>query len=300
VAGRFSIQPLGGPDRHDPWLRIGTVDIGTSALAAILSAIGLVAYSLAPSALLVLALSTTDVSHGMIWQLVTWPIPNYPSLWAAISIAMLWYFGLQLERTVGRFRMAFFLVAMTFVLGLLAVGLQALLFGTGTQLYGISEISLMVFLTFIAEHPHARFFFNIPAWVIGLVYVGISLLSFIAARDGLGLAVFVIGLVLVALLAKAIGLLDEVEWLPTLRLGRRTRAPRPARSTGSGGRRPGRKAGRTASGPKVVKGPWGSSTEKDQAEFDALLDKISATGMASLTPAEVRRLHALRDKLRGH
>ena len=103
-----------------------------------------------------------------------------------------------------------------------------------------------------------------------------------------------------AVLAKAIGLLSEVEWLPTLRAApapprAARRAPSASRSRRSGPRR----TPRPSSG-RVLKGPWGgSSVEKDQAEFDALLDKISASGMASLTPAEVRRLHALRDKLRG-
>lgn len=289
MAGRFSIQPLGGPDRHDPWFRIGTVDIGSAALVALLAVAGMLAYAIAPSGSLVLALDSYSVLHGQVWRLVTWPVPNIPSLWVAISIAMLWYFGMQLERTVGRFRFLFFLVSTTIALGLIAIVLQAVLFGSTAILLGVTQLSLFVFLTFIAENPHARFFFNIPAWVIGAVYVGITILSFMAGRDGLGLMVFLLGLVVVALLAKAIGLLDDVEWLPTLRgPKRRPKAAKPARQ-------PRRRSG----GGSVVAGPWTTPADKDQAEFDALLDKINESGMASLSEREVRRLHALRDKLRG-
>ncbi len=289
MAGRFSIQPLGGSDRHDPWFRIGTLDIGSAAVAGLLCIVGLVVWAVAPVVAAALILDPSAVLHGQAWRLVTWPVPNPPSLWTAIDIAILWYFGLQLERTVGRYRMAFFLGALAFLVGLLGVVLGSVLFGTGGAYAGVAEISVIVLLTFIAEHPNVRFLFNIPGWLVGLVIVGIQMLQYVAGRDGLGLLLFVGGLGVAAVLAKAIGLLSEVEWLPTLRLPRPHRRPRAPRA----------KRSRAPKGRTVVPGPWGSSAEKDQAEFDALLDKISASGMASLTPGEVRRLHALRDKLRG-
>ena len=298
MAGRFSIQPLGGPDRHDPWFRIGTLDIGSAALAGVLAIIGLIGYSIAPRLFGLFALDSYAVTHGQVWRLATWPIPNPPSIWTAISIAILWYFGMMLERTVGRFRFGFFLVALTVVVGLVGLGVQLLLYGAsplglGYQLFGVNQLGLLVLLTFIAEHPHVRFFFNIPGWVLGLVYVGIQFLSFVSVGDVVGLFVFIAGLLVAALLAKSIGLLDEVEWLPTLRGPKRRPKPaKPARPPRQSRRRP-------SSGGSVVAGPWTSPADKDQAEFDALLDKINESGMASLSEREVRRLHALRDKLRG-
>ena len=52
----------------------------------------------------------------------------------------------------------------------------------------------------------------------------------------------------------------------------------------------------------VVAGPWNPTptppVSRDQAELDALLDKISATGMDSLTDQERQHLLVLRDRLR--
>ncbi len=298
MAGRFSIQPLGGPDRHDPWFRIGTLDIGSAALAGVLAVVGLIGYSIAPGLFGGLALDSYAVTHGQIWRLATWPIPNPPTIWTAISIAILWYFGMQLERTVGRFRFGFFLVALTVLVGLVGLLFQVLLYGASPlgltyQLFGLNQLGLLVLLTFIAEHPRVRFFFNIPGWILGLVYVGIQFLSFVSVGDVIGLLVFIAGLLIAALLARSIGLLAEVEWLPILRGPRRgPKRQKPPRPT----KRPKRRSSDSGS---VVAGPWTTAADKDQAEFDALLDKINEAGMASLSEREVRRLHALRDKLRG-
>jgi hypothetical protein len=78
------------------------------------------------------------------------------------------------------------------------------------------------------------------------------------------------------------------EWrqVPQLRL---RRSPRPRRQ-----RRP--------TGPTVVQGPWQPTeppaVSRDQAALDALLDKISAGGMESLTDREREQLMILRDRLR--
>jgi hypothetical protein len=51
-----------------------------------------------------------------------------------------------------------------------------------------------------------------------------------------------------------------------------------------------------------VQGPWqpsaSSPVSRDQAALDALLDKISASGMDSLTDDEREQLLILRDRLR--
>ena len=53
--------------------------------------------------------------------------------------------------------------------------------------------------------------------------------------------------------------------------------------------------------PAVVAGPWAGTTTVSaaQSELDELLDKISATGMNSLSKAEKERLNELSKRLRG-
>jgi hypothetical protein len=67
---------------------------------------------------------------------------------------------------------------------------------------------------------------------------------------------------------------------------------------------------RRSSGSRVVEGPWKSGpapmpppagpSAADQAELDALLDKIGADGMESLSASEKQRLNDLSKRLRNN
>jgi hypothetical protein len=145
----------------------------------------------------------------------------------------------------------------------------------------------MVLLVFIAEYPHARFFFNIPGWVIGAVIIALYVLGYVGNRQWLYLINFLLGLVLTALVARSWGLMSEWGQVPQIRVKRRTRRKRRRSQPGA---------------PSVVQGPWQPAptppVSRDQAELDALLDKISAGGMESLTDQERDQLMVLRDRLR--
>jgi hypothetical protein len=159
------------------------------------------------------------------------------------------------------------------------------------ELYGLNQLELMVLLLFIAETPQRRFFFNIPGWVIGAVIVAISVLGYLGNRQWLYLIDFLGGLVLVAVVAKSLGLLSELSGVPRLSMRRARKPKRPKRSS--------------SSGQTVVPGPWQQQpppttppVSRDQAELDDLLDKIHAHGMDSLTDQERDHLLVLRDRLR--
>ena len=63
-------------------------------------------------------------------------------------------------------------------------------------------------LTFVAEFPNVRFFFGIPAWVLGVVYVASEILQLTGDRAGRQLLFYLISLVVGALAARGVGLLD--------------------------------------------------------------------------------------------
>ncbi|MFN8195369.1 MAG: DUF6576 domain-containing protein [Nocardioidaceae bacterium] len=226
---------------------------------------------------------------GEIWRVGTWPLANDISIWSALTIFLFWYFGSRLEENLGRTKMANLLVSLTLTLGVLAVVLS-LVFQSGRPwLMGLGQLELVVLLLFIAEFPHIQFFFGIPGWLIALVLVVIPFLSFLSARDGLGLVNFVLGLALAAIVSRSIGLMRDYAWVPDLAFFRhRTRRPKkakPARGQSS-----------------VVAGPWAGSSSQassDRAQLDALLDKISAGGMDSLSKNELKQLEVLRRRLRG-
>jgi hypothetical protein len=154
-------------------------------------------------------------------------------------------------------------------------------------LAGLQSLGILVLLVFIAEYPLRRFFFNIPGWVIGLIYIGITVIQYLGVRQWFELIAFLLSLVVAALMARAVGLLQEQTWLPNLAIRRRPRTPKKQR------RRP--------TGPTVVAGPWEQTVvpvSRDQAALDALLDKISASGMDSLSDREREQLMELRERLR--
>ena len=289
---RFN-RPGRGAD--DPWFRIGSLDVGTTMLIVLLSVVSLVVFAVEPVNKPIetaLALLPQEVGSGQVWRLVTWPFANlFVSIWTAINIFFFYYFGIELERMLGKSKMAIFFFGTTILVGVVNVALYYLLPLSLSHggLAGMQLPGMLVLLVYIAEYPHRRFFFNIPGWVIGAIFVGIQVIQYVGYRDTFGLIAFLLSLVVAAVMAKSVGLLQEQTWLPGVTLHRRSRSRRSRRS------------GRP-SGPTVVPGPWqpppAPPVSRDQAALDALLDKISASGMDSLTDAEREQLLVLRDRLR--
>lgn len=303
MAGRFSYSR---PERRratDPWFRIGQIDIGSAAFLAALCAVSVLVYGLGDAGkrfLLRLALIPDEVWSGQVWRLVTWPLANgfdQRLLWTAVAIALLWYFGSRLEEQIGRVRMTVLLATLIVVPGIVGALLDL-------PQAGIRSIEIAILLIFIAEYPTIRFFFGIPAWVLGLVYVVTDVLQISADGTGDQLLFYLASLVIAALAARAVGMLSAYPWIP--------RVPLPDALTGtrsSGPRRSARGKVRGAGGGKqrVVEGPWSApppparptpDNEAAQAELDALLDKISASGLDSLSANEKRRLNELSKRLR--
>ena len=289
---RFN-RPGRGAD--DPWFRIGSLDVGTTMLIVLLSVVSLVVFAVEPVDKPIntaLALLPGDIGTGQIWRLVTWPFANlFVSIWTAINIFFFYYFGIEIERMLGKNKMAVFFFGTTILVGVVNVALYYLLpFGLSHGgLAGMQLPGMLVLLFYIGEYPHRRFFFNIPGWVIGAIFVGIQVIQYLGYRDTFGLIAFLLSLVVAAVMAKSVGLLQEQTWLPGVTLHRRARTRRTKRS------------GRST-GPTVVPGPWQAPptppVSRDQAALDALLDKISASGMDSLTDDEREQLVILRDRLR--
>jgi membrane associated rhomboid family serine protease len=294
VSGGYFRFGRAGGDASNPWFRIGTVDVGTTMVVVLLNVVSLVVFALEPldkPIQTALAMIPTDVAHGQIWRLITWPVANlYVDFWVAISIFFFWYFGTEIERSIGRVRMAVLLGGTAVLTGLAGTVIDLSVPGTfrGGGLAGVSGLGLLLALVFIAEYPHIRFFFGIPGWVIGVVFVGIEIITLLGYRSLVDLYTFLTSLVVVAIMARSVGLLAERAWIPAIPKMKRRRK-RSRRST-------------QGSGQTVVPGPWEAPptppVSRDQAELDALLDKIHANGMDSLSDQEREHLLVLRDRLR--
>jgi hypothetical protein len=246
-----------------------------------------------------LVLWPDDVRNGEVWRILTWPLANDPDLWTVITLAIFWYFGREIEGLLGRARFAVLLLLLTVIPGLVGTLVD-------WPQAGLRPIELAVFLVFVAEYPYARFFFGIPAWALGAVFLGIELLQLLADRNQEGILFLLATIATAAITARSMGLASSLTWIPAIPIGR---------SSSSGGhkRRPPRRRG----GGDVVAGPWPSTRSgpsgssglpqpppppaytAEQAELDALLDKISEVGMDGLTGEEKRRLNELSKRMRN-
>lgn len=307
MAGRFSYSRPERRGATDPWFRIGEVDIGSAAFLALLCAASIVVYGLEPvdkPILRRLVLFPDDVWSGQIWRLVTWPLANgfeTTLLWTAVAVALLWYFGNRIEEQIGRARMTTLLVALIVFPGIVGALLDL-------PQFGVRSVELAVLLIFIAEYPNIRFFFGIPAWVLGAVYVVTDILQITGSRATDQLLFYLLSLVIAAFAARAVGMLTAYPWIPRIPLPDSlsgTRSSGPRRSAKGKVRGKGRR--QVAPPRQVVEGPWAQPAAPSrpspdaaaaQAELDRLLDKISAGGLESLDADEKRRLNELSKRLR--
>lgn len=280
MPGRFSISFPGRRDHDDPWFRIGTRDVTTSVLVPLLCVLSMFVWAVNPGLLEPLVLWPDDVLGGQVWRVISWPLANAPDIWTALTIAMLWYFGRELERMVGRVRFAWMLGALAVVPGLVGTLLDI-------PQAGIRPVEIAVFCVFCVELPDVRFFGGIPAWVFAAVIVGIEVLQLTGLRQGERIVLLFVSLATAALMARSFGLLERYPWIPKLAGPKRSR----------------NKQRKSRGGSAVVAGPWAGSepahSPADQAELDLLLDKIGAQGMDSLSRNEKARLNELSKKLRG-
>jgi membrane associated rhomboid family serine protease len=290
---RFYSSPSHQPD--EPWFRVGQVDVNTTILISGLSFISMFVWAASPKS--IHALRVVDdfdafllyghsVRYSQPWRIFTWPIANNASLSTVLNILMMFIFGREIERSLGRARFLWFIGVLIPLLGLAATALD-------TGLGGLFMLTTGLFIAFVATYPTAIGFFGIPLWVFGAVFVGIDILQSIGTRDGGYLVVLLITVAYGLLGARAYGL-SELEWIPKIPLPsalsgesrRPPRGPKPGRTH----RRGGRKGAATVTPIRPSNSTPTSADLLRQAEIDVLLDKINEHGIGSLTTDERRRL----------
>lgn len=308
MSGRYSFS-LPEPRQRDGWFRIGSVDVTTTAFVVGLGVASMLLYALDPATAFKGAFVSELVRHGDLWRLVTWPLTNPPdSLWAIVGLVVFWFLGHLIEDELGRKPMAVLLAAMavvpTVLVTLLNVANET---GNGrwsTYSFSVSFFSLALLTIYGIEHPNAKFFFGIPAWVIAAAFLFIEVLRDVGDRAWAQLILVLLVVAVGCIGVRQRGMLDQLTFIPR---AKRLAGPAPSPYGEIGPARPNRsKRSRRRKGPSgagsVVSGPWaqpGGPTPLEQAELDVLLDKISATGIDSLSAQEKDRLNALSKRMRG-
>ena len=225
----------------------------------------------------VLAFDSAQVlSAGRLWQVATYALVHSPSglIWFAIEMYMLFAFGREVERFIGR--RAFIVL---YLLLLLAPPLFLCIWGLWqrTALAGSATIHFAIFIAFAAIYPNVELFLRIMAKWVALIFVAAYSLQLLAYHGWSELAVLWLSAGLTYAFVELRGAGPELAWLTEWKSRWRSKRaltvlPRP-------------------SGRRVVE------PENIYESIDPLLEKISKSGIASLTASERRALDRARNRL---
>ncbi|MGD9996265.1 MAG: rhomboid family intramembrane serine protease [Ilumatobacteraceae bacterium] len=292
MTGRYSLN-FPEPRQRDGWFRIGPVDVTTTALMVGLGVVSMFVYAASKSWFMKLVFHPIWVRDGDIWRLVTWPIANPPdSIFVIITLVFFWFFGHRIEEMVGRVRFTWLVLVAT----VLPAAIVTLIgrFEASTSLeVGLGVLGTAMLVVFAFDAPNAPFFFNIPAWIIALIFVGINLLQYLGDRLWGTIVLELLVIATAVVMVRQYGFLDQLTFIPKLTGGKAPARRGGSRSRGRG--RPRQRQGRDFD--RVVSGPWTGPSPADQHEMDQLLDKMNSVG---LSDAERKRLSELGRRLRGN
>jgi hypothetical protein len=268
-------------DNDGPLTWIGSFPVHVSTVLASVHGATLILTALAMAAGAESALqafvfsSSAVVNEFSLWQLATYAFVHMPPYWLfLIELYLLVVFGREIEAYLGRGAFIRFYLTLLLAPTLLFTGAEWL--GWHTNYAGSSALHFGVFIAFALIYPTAEMFFGIQAKWIALALLAINSLQCLALSDYEALAVLAVNSVAACLfIARFQGRL-------ALNLPSR-RQQTPARQS-------------SASSPKNV--PTASPEEDDlHGSIDPILDKISRSGIASLTARERERLEKARHKL---
>lgn len=225
----------------------------------------------------VLAFDSAQVlSANRLWQIATYALVHSPSglIWFAIEMYMLFAFGREVERFIGR--RAFIAL---YLLLLLVPPLFLCLWGLWqrTGLAGSATIHFAIFIAFAAIYPNVELFLRIMAKWVALIFVAAYSLQLLAYHGWSELAVLWLSVGLAYGFVELRGAGPELAWLTQWKSRWRSKRalsvlPRP--------------------GPRRAVEP-----ENIYESIDPVLEKISRSGIASLTASERRALDRARNRL---
>lgn len=273
----------GRSDDYTPLTVIGRFPIYWTELLIILHVASMVIWAILGGStgwVYALAYEPGLIIHKLqLWRLASYIFLNQPSLWFAVGMLMLWWFGREVERFYGSRNFLISYAALTLI-----PAIVALIPVLNVPLIGPTDVHFGVFLMFAVTYPGVAFFFAITAKWLAWIYLAIYSLIYLAQRN---VAAFV-QLWLAAGIAFAMTRFwGRGDWLPeswNIRMPSFRRKPKftvvnkPSASVSSSATVR-RKSSPTSSGST-------SLSDDPVSSIDPILDKIAKRGINSLTPRE--------------
>ncbi|MFZ4115783.1 MAG: rhomboid family intramembrane serine protease [Chthoniobacterales bacterium] len=258
----------------------------------------------------ILCYSSSGVWQGQVLRLVTYAFVNPPSIWFALEMMMLYYFGREVERLLGSKKFTMLYLGLT-LLGSSLLQLLSLR-GISEQMSGAQSIHFAIFAAFVAIYPGLPFLFGVAARWMLLGLLTLSILQFLEARQFTSMMIFLtesLGAILFMMAQGYWGLLPDrfrsflsmvLQRLPLLRQRQQASVSASKSSLGGTPSVPlNASSGRSLIGAcstttSFVPVFTNQATSEKRAttplpaiiDIDAVLEKISQTGMESLTARE--------------
>jgi len=261
------------------WMGRYPVDVTTMlvGLHIALAVIGCILFAAGTSVLSYLQFDSTAVFYqGQVWRIVTYAFVHPPAglLWFAVEMYMLFVFGREVERFLGQRA-----YVVLYLILLIAPSLLLTTWGIWqpTELAGSPPLHFGIFVAFATIYPRVELFLRIMAKWFALILAAVYTLQLIAYHAWSDLAVVWTSIGAAFLFVELRGAGPELAWWskvkarigpkPKVRVLQRTHARR--------------------------------AVEPDEvyASIDPILDKISKSGIGSLTANERRQLNRERERL---
>lgn len=246
-----------------------------------------------------LSYHSSAVARGELWRLGTYAFVSSPSIWFALEMAMLYYFGSIVEKAVGS-KMFAFLYGALLLMGSLLLQLWSL-FGTSQHMSGAQAANFGIFAAFVAIYPDIPFFFSLRARSLLLILLAVTSLEFLEGHHFASLLLFLSASLTALLFMRWRGFsrfFSSTKEHPVTDLLKKItsfkKEPPPNSST---------LLASTSISTSII--PFSSpkahrkknTPQKKNINIDALLEKISQTGMESLTEEEKEKLQEARMEL---
>ena len=223
--------------------------------------------------------SAQVLGMGHVWQIVTYAFVHAPYsgsalLWFAVEMYMLFVFGREVERFIGRNA---FIILYALLLCVPTIFLTVGGILTRLGLAGSGALHFGVFIAFATIYPSAVMFLRIQAKWVALVLAAIGTLGALAGRDWSSITVLWVSIATGFLFIRFRGIGPELVWWDNLKS---TLRPKPKFHVVP-----------KASSRRVI------DPADDLDSIDPVLEKISRSGIGSLTASERRALDRARARL---
>jgi hypothetical protein len=220
--------------------------------------------------------SAQVISNLHFWQIATYAFVHPPSniIWFAIEMYMLFVFGREVERFLGR-RAFIVLYLLLLIVPTMLLAIWGLWQRTGLD--GSATIHFAIFVAFAAIYPNVELFLRVMAKWVALIFVAAYSLQLLAYHRWSELTLLWISVALAYGFVNLRGAGRELGWL----------------SDWTGQWRS-KRVLRVVPSPETRRP---SESENIYESIDPLLEKISKSGIGSLTASERRALDRARTRL---